>query len=71
MKVDFTVKPEWTGGGAWDRAQVRINTKKGADACNEWYSTERRNGDSFYVSASSWKEFQMMCDSFHVSHTVD
>ena len=67
MKVDFTVKPEWTGMGSWDMATVRINTKKAAEAYNEWYGTERRINDSFKISSSSYKEFEMMVDASRLS----
>ena len=63
MKVDFTIKPEYTGMGSWERATVRINTKKGAEAYNEYFGTERRNGDKFTMSQNSYKEFEMMRDA--------
>ena len=67
MTTDFIVKPEYTGMGSWERATVRINTKKGADACNEYFGTERQKGDSFNVSSKNFKEFEMMRDANHLS----
>ena len=67
MKVDFTVKPEFQSGGSWANASVRINTKRGADAYNEYFGTERKNGDCFTISNKSWKEFEMMRDMNRLS----
>ena len=67
MNVDFTIKPEYTGMGSWDRAVIRINTKRGADAYNEYFGTERQKGDSFNVSSKNFKEFEMMRDTNRLS----
>ena len=67
MKVDFTVKPEWTGMGGWERATIRINTKRGAEAYNEYFGTECKNGDMMKISQKSWKEFEMMRDTNRLS----
>ena len=67
MIVDFTVKPDFQSGGFWATAKVRINTTKGADAYNEWYGTEKRKGDSFTISSSSYKEFNMMREQNNLS----
>lgn len=67
MKVDFTIKPEFTAMAKWERATVRINTKKGAEAYNEYFGTERRMGDTFTMSNNSWKEFEMMRESYNLS----
>ena len=67
MNVDFTIKPEYIGMGSWARATIRINTKRGADAYNEYFGTERQKGDSFNVSSKNFKEFEMMRDANRLS----
>ena len=67
MIVDFTIKPDYEGGGKWDLAEVRINTKRGAEAYNEYFSTEKKLGDTFVISKASYYDFQMMQDMSRLS----
>lgn len=67
MIVDFIVKPEFTGGGGWQRASVRINTQKGADAYNAYFDAEKKKGDVFMISNSMYKEFEVMRETTNLS----
>lgn len=67
MKVDFIVKPEFTGGGGWQRATVRINTQKGADAYNAYFDSDKNKGDMFIISNLAYKEFEIMRETSNLS----
>ena len=54
MKIDFVINADWTGGGGWRRATVKINTKQAAEAYNEYYGTERRVNDTFIIENDSY-----------------
>ena len=69
MKTDFVINADWTGGGGWRRATVKINTKRAAEAYNEYYGTERRVNDIFIIENDSYNEFDMMLKSYNLSST--
>lgn len=69
MKIDFVINADWTGGGGWRRATVKINTKQAAEAYNEYYGTERRVNDTFIIENDSYNEFDMMVKSYNLSST--